>query len=398
MKNVLIRGPLLSLSGYGFHCRQVFSWLLTREDIKIHCQILPWGTTTWLINRDLENGLIGQILDRVIPENQVTKQKFDESYQIQLPNEWINVSSKDIGITAGIETTVCNPEWLHHINRMNKVIVPSTFAKEVFIDTAKSLNFKLQTDICVIPEYFHEDLEKQTENQNIKEQLDNIGQDINFLIVSQFTGADSETDRKNLLSTIKNTVEILSKKPGKTYSIVLKTNLGKSTTLDFMRIKKLFKGFIDSLNYNKESIKIHILHGDLESKDLSVLYNHPNIHCYLTCTRGEGYGLPILEAASQGLPIIATNWSGHLDFLKGTNFIPLDYKLNDVHQSKIDNKIFVKGAQWADFIPESLSEALNKFIKKKNKYRKEAQKDSKMIMEKFCKESILKQYDEHLLG
>lgn len=398
MKNVLIRGPLLSLSGYGFHCRQVFSWLLTREDVKIHCQVLPWGTTTWLINRDLENGLIGEILDRVIPENQVTKQKFDESYQVQLPNEWINVSSNDVGITAGIETTVCNPEWLQHINRMSKVIVPSSFTKEVFVNTANSLKFKLQTDILVIPEYFHEDLEKESENENIKALLDDIKQDVNFLIVSQFTGGNEETDRKNLMLTIKSTVEILSKKPGKTYSIVLKTNLGKSTTLDFTRIKKLFSGFLDSLTYDKDNIKIHILHGDLESKDLKVLYNHPNIHCYLTCTRGEGYGLPILEAASQGLPIIATNWSGHLDFLKDTNFIPLDYELKDVHQSKIDNKIFVRGSQWANFVPESLSEALNKFIKKKNKYRKEAQKDSDKIREKFCKSSILKQYDKYLLG
>ena len=398
MKNVLIRGPLLSLSGYGFHCRQVFSWLLTRKDIKIHCQLLPWGTTTWLLNRDLENGLIGEILDRVIPDNKIHDKKFDESYQIQLPNEWIKVSKKDVGITAGVETTLCVPDWLRCINKMDKVVVPSEFTKKVFEDSSKEYNFELKTDVLVIPEYFHEGLEKSSHNQNIEAELNKIDQDINFLIVSQFTGGDSITDRKNLMQTIKSTVEILSKKPGKTYSIVLKTNLGKSTTLDFSKIKKLFSAFLDTLEYDKENIKIHILHGEIESKDLGVLYNHPKINCYLTCTRGEGYGLPILEAASQGLPIIATNWSGHLDFLKDTSFMPIDYKLDTIHESKVDNKIFVKNAKWATFNQESLLECINKFVKKKNKYRKQAQQDALIIKEKYCKDAVLKIYDKFLLG
>ena len=398
MKNVLIRGPLLSLSGYGFHCRQVFSWLLSREDINIRCQVLPWGTTTWMLNRDLEDGLIGEILDRVIPENQVSKEKFDESYQVQLPNEWIKISKNDVGITAGVETTKCNLDWLRHINRMDKVIVPSRFTKKVFVDTSKSCDIKLETEIYVIPEYFHEALEKESKNENINELLDGITQDINFLIVSQFTGADARTDRKNLLLTLKSTLEILSRKPNKTYSIVLKTNLGRSTTVDFYNVKKIFKNFIDSLSYNKEKIKVHILHGDLESADLKTLYTHPNIHCYLTCTRGEGYGLPLLEASSQGLPVIATNWSGHLDFLKEIDFIPIDYRLETIPAERVDSKIFVKDSKWANFVPESLSESLNKFIKKKNKYSKQAKEDSKVIREKFCKKSILKQYDEILLG
>ena len=45
------------------------------------------------------------------------------------------------------------------------------------------------------------------------------------------------------------------------------------------------------------------------------LYAHPKIKAYVSLTHGEGYGLPLFEAAYHGIPIIAPDWSGHLDFL-----------------------------------------------------------------------------------
>ena len=57
MKKVLLRGPVLSKSGYGVHCRQVLKYLLTKKDINLKVQILPWGITPWYLNTDdLING------------------------------------------------------------------------------------------------------------------------------------------------------------------------------------------------------------------------------------------------------------------------------------------------------------------------------------------------------
>ena len=73
---------------------------------------------------------------------------------------------------------------------------------------------------------------------------------------------------------------------------------------------------IKEIKGDAEYPKVYILHGDLSIDELYSLYSHNKVNCYLTLTKGEGYGLPLLESARCGLPIIATNWSGHLDFLE----------------------------------------------------------------------------------
>ena len=53
----------------------------------------------------------------------------------------------------------------------------------------------------------------------------------------------------------------------------------------------------------------------MSDEEMNSLYKHPNIHAYTTITHGEGFGLPIFEAACSGLPVIAPAWSGQVDFL-----------------------------------------------------------------------------------
>ena len=48
---------------------------------------------------------------------------------------------------------------------------------------------------------------------------------------------------------------------------------------------------------------------------MNELYNHHKIKVFYLTTHGEGFGRPLLEASFTGLPIITSNWSGHLDFL-----------------------------------------------------------------------------------
>ena len=90
---------------------------------------------------------------------------------------------------------------------------------------------------------------------------------------------------------------------------------------------------------------------------ISSLYTHPKASCFVSLTRGEGFGLPLLEAAASGLPIIATEWSGHLDFLKD-KFIKVDYNLKNIDKSRIDNRIFVENTKWAEIVESSYKRAM----------------------------------------
>ena len=67
MKRVLFRGVPLSCSGYGVHSRQVLRWLKSKEDkgeISLACQLLPWGSTDFFLDKDEKNGLIGYAMER----------------------------------------------------------------------------------------------------------------------------------------------------------------------------------------------------------------------------------------------------------------------------------------------------------------------------------------------
>ena len=153
-KSVLVRAPLVTMSGYGVHSRQICKWALGRSDFKVSTQILPWGMTPWNLNLEAENGLIGKAIERSInPENT----KSDITVQVQLPDEWDPKLGKvNIGITAGVEADRCNPEWVDKCNQMTAVVVPSEFTKKVLLDTGN-----IRTPIHVIPETYHKSVENK---------------------------------------------------------------------------------------------------------------------------------------------------------------------------------------------------------------------------------------------
>ena len=133
-KKVLVRAPLLTLSGYGVHSRQVMKWALSRDDFEVSTQCLPWGMTPWLVNSDDQEGLVGEIMKRSL--DPTDQSRYDLSLQVQLPNEWDPTLAKfNVGITAAVETDRCNPTWLKHCNEMDMIIVPSQHTKNVLVNS-----------------------------------------------------------------------------------------------------------------------------------------------------------------------------------------------------------------------------------------------------------------------
>ena len=389
MKNILLSAPLLSNSGYGVHSRQVFSYLKTIPNAKIYCNILEWGSLPWHLSDEYTSGSFSQIIDSYIPESMINNLKFDECYTVSYPHEWLFYGDKNIGITAGVETDIVPFHWMKFLNKADVVICTSEFTANAFYKTAENKNFKLNKSINVVHQYYHEEFDK-SDIVNI-DCLDKINTKNNLLLIGQLTSINNNLDRKNTFNSIESLVRILS--TIKDSGLVIKTSLGSNSYLDFVKIKKLFAKYKESLKEELgENIpQIYLLHGNMTPLELKSLYSSDKISGLVSLTRGEGFGLTLLEAASCGLPIIATNYSAYKEFLN-ESFLKIDYRLENVPKEKIDNKIFAKNSLWCEYENKSLHVNVLNFFNNVDLYNNISIDLQEFIKNNFNKESILNKY------
>ncbi len=131
------------------------------------------------------------------------------------------------------------------------------------------------------------------------------GNETNFLSIVQWG------PRKNVEQLIETFLQTFKDDPD--VGLILKTNRTADHHIDRESVTDVLKSFRKS--FPDAKCKLYLLHGTLTSGQLKSVYTNPKVKAFVTATHGEGYGLPLFEAACNDLPVIATNWSGHLDFL-----------------------------------------------------------------------------------
>jgi glycosyltransferase involved in cell wall biosynthesis len=382
MKTVLVRGPLLSESGYGNHARQVFSWIVKKHpDCEVRVQVLPWGSTSWLVNPDAENGIVGEIMKRTGPLDK----KYDVSYQIQLPNEWdTSLANFNVGVTAVVEADRCNPNWINSCNSMNCVVVPSEFCKKVLLDTGN-----VTTKVEVVPESFIPEVLDENCKFDAKFETN-----FNFLILGTMTGNNPFNDRKNIFFAIKWICEEFANDPD--VGIILKTNVGRGTKLDWPHVENVIRKAVNEVRKGPYPM-VHIIHGITSQEEVAGLYRHPQVKALVAPTRGEGFGLPILEAAASGLPVAATEYSGHMDFMKHGKFIRFEYDLNQIHESRCDENIWMRGSKWAEVRESDFKKKLRKFKNSSSVPKQWADELAKKVRDSHSPNAIANEY-ERVIG
>lgn len=384
MKKVLLRAPLLSKSGYGVHSRQVFKYLLQRPDIEVHTAVVPWGVTPWCVKHEEDGGLIGEAISRSVKND---ASGFDVSLQIQLPNEWdASLAKVNIGITAGVETDFSNPIWTSvHCSKMDLVVVPSQHTKDSLL--AKSYT---NTPIKVVPEtFFDEILDDPSELKD----LDALPTDFNFLSVGVLTGLTPETDRKNNLFLIKWFLEEFKDDPD--VGLIIKTNQGRETSIDRKITMKMLRQILREIKVS-EFPKVYLMHGVMDRDSMNSLYKHDKVKAFVSATRGEGFGLPFLEAAAADLPVLATDWSAQTEFLNEGKWIKFDYELREVHANRIDGQIFLPGMKWAEVNEADFKRKIRKFRQNSSMPNEWAKELGKKLRKKFDWKEISKFYDDAL--
>ena len=382
-KKILVRGPCLSQSGYGEHARMVLRALRSREDLfDIYVIPVGWGHTGWVS----DSSDFRKWVDAIILKTQNHLQQklpFDISLQVTIPGEFERLAPVNIGVTAGIETTKMSPEWIQKSNLMDKIITISKHAKWSFENTTwqgqdqngNPATLKLETPVEVVG-YPVRNIET---DENF--QLD-LATEFNYLAVGQWG------PRKNMENMIKWWLEECWDQP---VGLVLKTSFRRNNIMDREFAKTRLDNLIKSVELDQEErqCKVYLLHGDLTEPEMQSLY--ANMDCMITATHGEGFGLPLFEFALHGKPIVAPDWSGHLDFLvnnkKKPGFMPVKYDIQPIPKSAVVPNTLIAESMWCYPQEGSFKQRLRQ-VRKSDKWLKRAQEHVAYIEENYQEDVI----------
>jgi glycosyltransferase involved in cell wall biosynthesis len=394
---LLFRGPVKTRSGYGAHSRDLLEALYKMDLFNIKIDSCGWGSTPFTALEE-GNEFHKWINDNIITS--ITEQP--EIYiQVTVPNEFQRVGKFNIGVTAGIETTVAPKNWVDGCNKMDHIITTSTFSRDVLLQTVYNetenttgkliKQHRIEKPISVL----FEGVDTSIYNNEYKGIDVDITEDFAYLFVGHWLKGDLGQDRKDVGMLIRCFVEAFKDEEVKP-ALVLKTSSASFSVKQREEFRKKIEDIVKQSDTTTPP-SIYLLFGELTNGEMNELYNHPKIKSMVSLTKGEGFGRPLLEFTMTGKPVIASNWSGHKDFLPMDKAIMVGGKLTEVHDSVIDDFI-IKGSKWFTANYNEFVEVLklvqkdyDKFLQKSESLREFNSENFTLDKMKDKFESILKQ-------
>jgi len=401
---VLVSAPVETRSGYGNHSRDICRALIELDKYDVMINAVPWGRTSR--NALEDNKHHNEIKSKIMPSGPELKlpRQPDLHLHLVIPNEFTPIGKKNVGMTAGIEASVPSPQWVDGCNRMDKVIFTSEFSNQVFKNaeftkkdekTGTEQAIKLNVETDTLFEGFDENYKTTSEfDDEVNEIFNQIDEDFCFLYTGHWLQGGLGQDRKDTGMLVKVFCETF-KNTNNSPALILKTSGHGFSIIDRNDI-------LDKIKTIKESIRadtlpnVYVIHGDFTDNQMNQLYNHSKVNAHITFTHGEGFGRPLLEAAQSGKPIIASNWSGHLDFLHGSYCSLLPGSLVKVPDGAYPKDYVFHGeAQWFQVNYQVASQLLKDIYNNYKKYKVKAQ-HLKVYTQAFSYDKMKERLDELL--
>ena len=389
---LVFQAPIATRSGYGDHSRDLLKSLFEIDKFEIKVVPTRWGNTPQ--NQIDPSTEFGQRVYQSISMN-VDRQP-DVFIQVSVANEFRKMGKYNIGITAGVETTIFPKEFIDGCNQMDLVIVPSKFTKEVALTTQftevdqrtqqKVRDIKVNVPVEVLFEGVDTNLFKKQSSKF----LTDIDTDFNFLFVGHWLSGDDGHDRKDVGMMIKTFCTVFKNLPKeKQPGLILKTStagfsVGERESIT-EKINLLIKEFGDKCP------PIHLIWGDLFESELNELYNDDKVKAMISFTKGEGYGRPLAEFAITGKPIVVSKWSGHLDFLPEENTVFLDGELKEIHPSA-SNQFLIKESKWFNVDYSKAAQKLFEVHKNYDSYLQKSKGLSENIKSNFTLDKMTSEF------
>ena len=394
----VISCPIDTYSGYGARARDFVKALyeLKKDEYDIEILAQRWGSTPWGYIKDHSEEW--GFLEPLLAKQQMTKQP-DLWIQITVPNEFQNVGKFNIGVTAGIETTLCPASWIDGLNKMNLTLASSKHAKDIMMSTGYKeqdkngvalRDLKVEKPIEVLFEgvdldkYFYV-ADEDLDGTDLVQELDEIKEEFCFLFVGHWLQGDLGEDRKNVGLTIKTFLETFRNKKNKP-ALILKASGAGSSIMDRNTMLDKIEAIRNTISGDLPNI--YLLHGELDDKDINNLYNHGKVKAMISLTKGEGFGRPLLEFTLAKKPIIATAYSGHIDFLYIENTCLVGGTLKPIHPSAVVDNLLIKESSWFSPDVKQAEFYLRDVYEKYSKYEEKAKKQAHQSKTKFSFEEM----------
>ena len=391
----LVTAPVATRSGYGAHSRDIIRALIKLDRYDVKVWNVRWGNCPMnaLNEKDPNDKMI---IDRILQTPSLKKQP-EIHMHVVIPNEFQPSAKYNIGITAGLEKTACPPEWIQGMNKMDMNIVPSNFVKDTMTGIAFDIQdnnskqvqgqLKIEKPIEVLFEGVDTNIFKKTKefSKELVDELKQVKENFNFLYVWHWLHGNLGHDRKDTgmlvkvfletFKNMKNPPALIMKSSGATFSILDREDM------------------LNRINQIKSSIKgdlpnIYLLHGDFTDDEMNELNNHPKVKAHVNITHGEGFGRPLLEATISQKPVIASGWSGHVDFLPKSTAILLGGSLENVPKDSFPDNMYVEGSQWFTVNYSEASGVMKEVYKNYKKYTLNAKKLGTVNKSKFSLDAM----------
>ncbi|MFB6365964.1 glycosyltransferase [Paenibacillus elgii] len=326
---IIWKGPVQRSSGLGRASRE-YALALSRQGVNVKVEAgkarrkkLAGGAPFARLVRKPYAAGKRKILIYHYPPNRIRMRKERQKYdRIVLNTVW--------------ETTRVPRNWFPNLNRFDAVFVPSRHNKSVMLRSG------VKVPIYIVP---HGVNTKRFTPKNKK--LAVKGTAGRFVFVSVF----GFQHRKNPEALLRAYWEEFG--PSEKVALVIKTN-GYGSGQNEKWIKNKINNYKKRLGLRK-SAPLILMSSHMPDHRLKGLYTLGS--AFVLPTRGEGVGLPFLESLASGVPVIATGWGGHMDFVTKRNSFLVKYRLQNPAVSmrskhaisyKFRHLFGQKGQRWAE--------------------------------------------------
>lgn len=389
-------------SGYGDWAETVAKSLLRYDKFDLRLVPTRWGHCS---KKNLQSELdIDAETQALLPKilTQPLNRQPDIFIQCTIPNEFQAIGRYNIGMTAGIETTISSGPWIEGLNRMNHNIATSKHAAGIFstANFTKTYNdgrkeiIKLNNPCDVLFWGANTSVFKKTDQKipKLEKFMSGIKESFAFLFVGQWTSNNIVSDRKDIGMLIRTFIETFREVPAENRPcLILKSSGAAICKIDKYECIAKLKAIISSVGESPNNPNVYLLHGELTDVEMNALYNHEKVKAHVSFTHGEGFGHPLLLASLSGKPVLAPNWSGHLDFLdpKLCRLLP-----GDIRQipGEAVNEWFVKESGWFNVNYSAASEIMNTVFNHYPTYLSKAEELRKINEQKFSVQEMDKTF------